>query len=250
MQSAAARLLPGATKRRNITMNYLIVLLASALALPGAAVSFVHSPNPSNTPRKTIVQGVPCAEPVKYFDSGKLDHCVLADEYSVAESSLPQGSEVFFNPTGRLSHSRLARATLFRGQALPANATVFFDGETRIRSFWVASDTEIQGHMIRGHEDGLGNVLYPNGKLRAIWLARDEVIDGIPCTSSLNVRELGLRVIFLGARRMVWFYDDGKLQQAMLSQDISIRGRKLRKGEVVYFRPDGTPDVNERKLGT
>jgi hypothetical protein len=47
---------------------------------------------------------------------------------------------------------------------------------------------------------------------------------------------------------MVWFYDDGHLQQAMLSQDFSLQGHSFKKGDVISLGPDGQVDMNAKKL--
>jgi hypothetical protein len=64
----------------------------------------------------------------------------------------------------------------------------------------------------------------------------------------MNVFKMGLHAFFLGTQRMVWFYDNGHLQQALLSRDFTIQGRIFKKGDVIYFGSDGIADLTAKKL--
>jgi hypothetical protein len=101
---------------------------------------------------------------------------------------------------------------------------------------------------VKGQDDGRGARLHRNGKLLAIWLAQDEMIDGVPCTSSGNPFRMGLTAARLGTQRMAWFYENGHLQQAMLSQDFIVQGHSFKKGEVISLTLDGQVDVHAKKL--
>ena len=59
---------------------------------------------------------------------------------------------------------------------------------------------------------------------------------------------MGFDVIRLGTQRMAWFYDNGQLQQAMLSQDVTLQGHSFKKGEVISLGFDGKIVLNAKKL--
>lgn len=167
--------------------------------------------------------------------------CVLARDYAIADGTLPEGTELRFPGGGMLA--RLSRRAAIQKRELPPAATIHFDAAGKVRGFWLHADAAIAGHVIRGHEDGVPNTLYDSGALRSIWLAGDEVIDGVPVTSSGNVLRMGWRVMSLGTQRMVYFYEDGRLRQAMLSRDAQVGGVLYRKGDVVRFDEEGQPSV-------
>ena len=106
----------------------------------------------------------------------------------------------------------------------------------------------LQGFLVRGQTNGAGIRLHPNGKLLAIWLAGDQEIDGVPCTSSMNIFQMGLGVISLGTQRMAWFYNNGRLRQAMLSRDIVLQGHSFNAGDVISLTRDGQIDLQAEKL--
>lgn len=141
----------------------------------------------------------------------------------------------------------LSRASPVYGQPLPAGTLLHF-AHRQLRHFWLPADTMIQGHLVRAQDDGAGARLHPNGRLQAIWLAHDEVIDGVPCTSSGNILRMGLGVIRLGTMRMAWFRPSGRLQQCMLSRDVTLDGHPLHKGDVLVLDVDGHIDLRAEKL--
>jgi hypothetical protein len=59
---------------------------------------------------------------------------------------------------------------------------------------------------------------------------------------------MGLGVIRLGTMRMAWFWPNGRLQQCMLSRDITLDGHVLRTGDVVGLGIDGHVDPRAEKL--
>lgn len=190
---------------------------------------------------------VACTGSVERDAPGRLRHCELANDTLLGGQPVPAGSRVTFDPDGLPGMVRLSRESPVYGQPLPAGTILHFtDG--RLRHFWLPSDTVIQGHLVRAQDDGAGARLHPNGRLLAIWLARDETIDGVPCTSSGNILRMGMGVIRLGTMRMAWFRPNGRLQQCMLSRDVMLDGHALHQGSVVGLDPDGRVDVNAQKL--
>jgi hypothetical protein len=213
-------------------------------------ISFVFSmcqPSSSNSTRQ-IIQSVPCVGKVQYHKNGKLQSCYLAQDYRIEGNQLPAGSRLFFFKDGNPSECWISKEASFYGQSLPAKTSVFFNRWGFKFSFWLPKEMRIQGHLIPSTHDGVGNSLHLNGKLKAIWLADDEEINGVPCSSSGDIRRFGKKVLSLGTKRMVWFYDNGNLQQAMISRDITIQGYPFKKGDIIYFGADGRIDLNAKKL--
>jgi antitoxin component YwqK of YwqJK toxin-antitoxin module len=197
--------------------------------------------------RNKIVQGIPCKGEVKYFENSKLNTCVLSKDFTIDEYLLPSSSKLFFNNEGKLDRCIISKATNFFDQVLPAKTNVFFNFWGEKLSFWLPEHTIIQGHLIGASDDGPGTPLYPNGKLKEIWLVNDELIDSIPCTTSGNIFKYGWHVMSMGTERRVKFYDNGHLQKAMLSRDVTIQGHSHKKGELIFFDKDGKIDLNVKK---
>ncbi len=193
-----------------------------------------------------------CDAAPKRFDNGQLEQCTLVGDYRVPELTLPSGSRLSFSRTGALSEAFLGGPAEVHGQLLPSKATLFFDPAGRLRHFWLGEESSIQGHRLRamgmGYTGYLGHMLYANGKLRAAWLAGEELIDGIPCASKLPLMRGAWHAVRLGAQAMVWFYDDGRLRQAMLARDVNVQGHPFKKGELISLRRDGTLDPAAKKL--
>jgi len=210
------------------------VLLVCVCSVVGA--------NSKKSETVTVVQGVPCEGKVELYSNGKIKSCCLAVSDSVSGNYLPAGSRLSFRQSGAIFDCILGGDASFFGQSLPKGTEVSFRPDSQFNCFWPPNDTMIQGHLVQPHIGGVGNKLYPNGTLRAFWLARDEVIDGVPCSSSKNVFKYGLRAITLGTNRMVYLHDNGHLRQAMLSRDCVFGDYAYERGDVVRFTPDGKPD--------
>lgn len=191
---------------------------------------------------------VACRTAPSRHDDGRLKSCVTAAAATLGEQSVPAGSAVWFGTDGRLARVRLAEAAPVFGLVLPAGTELFYGRDGRLRHFWLPADTELQGHLVRGQDDGAGNQLHPNGRLRAIWLAEDAVIDGVPCSSAHSVWRFGFGVLRLGTQRMAWFHDNGRLRQAMVARDVVLDGQAFRAGEVVSLTRDGRVDLQAEKL--
>ena len=219
----------------------LACLFCTGMALGQSTELAGASPNSS-------VQVAPCASQVKYYPDGKPSSCQVSQAFLVGNIQIPSGSDIALRPNGEVGSAWLGKDGTVYGQALPAGTALHFGDGDRLRHFWLPRDTVLQGHLVKGQDDGAGSRLHPNGKLLAIWLAQDEVIDGVPCTSSGNVLRMGFGVIRLGTQRMAWFYNNGRLQQAMLSQDVTLQGHSFKKGDVISLGLDGKVDLNAKKL--
>lgn len=196
---------------------------------------------------QAIPNAVSCTGTAERYADGRVRQCELARDTTFGGQPVPAGSRITLGPDGMPNMASLARESPVYGQPLPA-ATVLHFADGRLRHFWLPADTLIQGHLVRAQDDGAGARLHPNGRLLAIWLAQDEIIDGVPCTSSGNVWRMGFGVIRLGTMRMAWFRPDGRLQQCMLSRDMTLDGHALRKSDVVSFDIDGHVDLIAEKL--
>lgn len=175
--------------------------------------------------------------------------CILSKNFNVDGFQLPAGSKLFLDTKGKLGGFLLSKDASVAGQVLPAQTRVFLnDGWGNKISFWLPRPTRIQGHLLPSCNDGIGCSLHPNGKLKAIWLTKDEVIDGIPCSTSSNIFKYGWRVLSRGTQRMVWFHDNGLLQQAMISHDIVVQDHVFKKGDLIYINRNGLVDLNSEKL--
>lgn len=225
---------------------YKTVAVVACLFCTGVALG--QTTEPAVQTSNKLAQGAQCASQVKYYADGKPFSCQSSQGFLVGNIQIPAGSGISFRPNGEVGSAWLGKDGTVYGQALPAGTVLHFGEGDRLRHFWLPKDTVLQGHLVRGQDDGAGSRLHPNGKLLAIWLAQDEVIDGVPCTSSANVLRMGFGVIRLGTQRMAWFYDNGRLRQAMLSQDVTLQGNDFKKGEVISLDLDGKVDPGAKKL--
>jgi hypothetical protein len=149
------------------------------------------------------IQGVPCYGRVDYYDDGTLERCALARDDTLSGQPLAAGTIVHFTKDGIMDWCFLQR------------------------------DTEIRGHLCRGHGHSWTTAFHPNGQPKLIWLARDEVIQGIPCRAASFWTEV------FGAGAGVDFYEDGQLKHCMLSKDFVVGGRQREKGESLTFDRNG-----------
>jgi hypothetical protein len=226
-------------------MKTLVSLIACFLC---SSATFAETSEPADPLAERAAQVAQCASRVKYYQDGKPSSCQVSQAFLIGNIQIPSGSDIAIRPNGEVGSAWLGKDSNVYGQALPAGTALHFGERDRLRHFWLPRDTVLQGHLVKGQDDGAGSRLHPNGKLLAIWLAQDEVIDGIPCTSSGNVLRMGFGVIRLGTQRMAWFYDNGRLQQAMLSQDVTLQGHGFKSGEVISLDPDGKVVLNSKKL--
>jgi hypothetical protein len=163
-------------------------------------------------------------------------------------ATLPAGTAVTFAESGVLAEAVLSRATKAYGQELPARATLFFGRSGQLLSFWVHEPVVMQGHALWDKKDGVGHMLYQSGAIRAIWLDKGELIQGVPCARLLPLGQGWWHSIRIGAQAMTWFFEDGTLEQALLSKDVTLHGHAFKRGDVVRFHQDGTLDLTSPKL--
>jgi len=113
-----------------------------------------------------------------------------ADNIGATDTLSPESSETHgiagigpfgYYRDGKLRSCTLAREDTLSGQPLPAGTVVHLTNEGHLDWCFLQQDTEIQGHLCRGKGHGFMTGFHPNGRLRIAWLARDEIIQGIPC---------------------------------------------------------------------
>ncbi len=117
--------------------------------------------------RPVFIDGIPCASWVRFHENGGLDDFELADDHS------------------------------FSGRLIPIGSRVFLDENGVMESAWLAHDMLIDGIPIKGGWGKIGTGFHPNGRLRAVFLSENAVIQGVACTASL------LRPIYFDSNGML-----------------------------------------------
>lgn len=228
-------------------MRTLLSVVLYFVCSGAASTQTLEPPSQSSEKAAQVAQ---CTNRIKYYEDGQPSFCRVSQAFMVGNIQIPSGSDISFRPNGEVGSAWLGKDGTVHGQPLPAGTALHFGKGDQLRHFWLPKETvtDLQGHLVKGQDDGAGNRLHPNGKLLAIWLAQDEVIEGVPCTSNGNPLRMGLTAARLGTQRMAWFYDNGHLQQAMLSQDFTLQGHSFKKGEVISLDRDGKVDLSAKKL--
>ena len=198
---------------------------------------------------------MPAGTSVRFDEAGKVTSCILGKRATLEGFDLPTGSKVVFR-NNRAHNHKLVEATLIRGVQLPADATVFFwtpnSWESEVSGCWhcwLPKPVLIQGILCGPRDDGCGHIFYPSGRIRAVKLEGDQVIDGVPCTSTSSLFRMGMRVLFYGLDTSAWFYENGHLAQGWVARDCTIKGRNFKAGDIVRLALDGTLDSAATTLG-
>jgi hypothetical protein len=163
-------------------------------------------PRPPHDRRKLAapqeVQGYLCARGWAWFYSdGHLDSCTLERDTPFGEVQAPKGSWIRLTAKGKPLYLVLSH------------------------------DLQIFGYHCRG--GGLGGAegpttaFYPSGKIRLIWLAGDQMVQGVPCLGG------GFFSDFFTGGADASFYESGKLRTCKLSHDFA----GLRKGQRIFQAP-------------
>ena len=121
---------------------------------------------------------------------------------------------------------------------------VFLKGNYEISSIsdkeivvFLTENLKVQGVYCRGDKKhGYQTVFYPDGKLKLCWLAKDQIIHGIPCKKTTFWGEVFR--YFKGSAR-VEFYRNGKLKRCKLAKDFVIDGKTYKKGDILFFDKHG-----------
>jgi hypothetical protein len=151
---------------------------------------------PPPTTRKTldqpaVIQGYGCAKGhAWFFGDGHLARCTVERKTAFAEISIPPGSIIALLPDGN-----------------PDFVQMSHDAPVR--------DFVCQGGGLLGPGEGSVVSFYSSGKLKLCFLARDQEVQGIPCSkggflASLHGQDPGLQ-----------FYESGKVHSCRLSRDFA-----------------------------
>ena len=155
------------------------------------------------------IQGISCAGSVEYYQDGKLTSCTLGREDTLSGQPFPAGTVVHLTPEGYLDWCFLQQNTM------------------------------IQGHLCRGESHGFMTDFHPNGQLKTAWLARDEIIQGIPCAKFKFLSAVMGWLEDSGKDGSTKFHENGLLRYCALSENFTIEGQRFRRGDVVRFDRDG-----------
>ena len=98
-------------------------------------------------------------------------------------------------------------------------------------------DTEIQGYLTRGEGHGFMTEIHPKGQVKTVYLAADQVIQGIPCAKFRFLSAVFWPVH--GKNGGTYFHENGQLKYCELSKNYSIEGQRFRRGDAVRFDQDG-----------
>ncbi len=151
----------------------------------------------------TMIQGVACTQRIERYANGKLEFCSLARDQAISGQQLPASTGVHFTPEG------------------------IFDW------CFLQQDTQIQGHLCRGSGHNFITGFYPDGKLRGVYQAEDEVIDDVPCS------RFRFPQVFFSHGGGTSFHENGRLKSAVLSRESMIQGHRFRRGKVIYLDAAG-----------
>jgi len=158
---------------------------------PTAKVGALPQRQTLDQPRE--INGVACARGVAWFyPDGRLQQCTSSREIAVGEAQVQRGSIIVLLPDGRPNYVMMLH-----------DAAV---GEVECSG----------GNLLLGPSEGAMTALYPSGKLKQCWLAKNQVVQGIPC-----MRGGVLGLFGDGARRDggAKFYESGKLESCTLAKD-------------------------------
>jgi len=151
-------------------------------------------------------QGWPCAAGyVWFFADGKLESCTLSREIQVGEITAPEKSWI------ALSEEGVPRLVCLPG------------------------DAAVQGYPSRGGSDehSYSIALYPNGKLKTLWLSMDTTIEGVPCMRAGFIADV------FGGGVETEFHENGKLKACKLAADLTLQGRQFRRGDHIRLDAEG-----------
>lgn len=184
------------------------LILAALTAVLKPAVSAAQ-PVPVNAlvrqklARDSVIQGIPCARtrnaPIElYTASGRLAGCALATDFTEAGHRFPKGTWL----------DRTEQGVLWGA--------------------WLEVDTPLAGHTCHGAGYKAWSTRFaPSGALTSCYLARDTVINGVPCMAGSFWRE-----VRGGSKSTLYVYGDGQLKRCQLSRAALVNGRPLKKWDV------------------
>lgn len=153
---------------------------------------------------------------------GTMRRGLLLEETEI--EGFPCRAWVWWHEDGRLDNLELARDLSVQGHPFPVGTRLFFDHEGRLAHAWLARETVLDGLPCRGKWK-IDTAFHPNGRVRAFFPPDTLEIDGIPCTASVF--------------HPVYLHPDGHLRQCKLAREVTLAGRTFAKGEVLRLDEAG-----------
>ena len=137
----------------------------------------------------TVIQGYSCDKGyVWFYNDGRLKRCSVSQETQFGEALIPGGSILYLKPDGSRDGVQLAHTTLVH-EAL------------------------CDGGGFLGPSEGSSTGFFPSGKLRVCYLAKNQVVQGVPCAHQ------GILASLKGPDSGVYFHEDGRLRSCLLAED-------------------------------
>ncbi len=130
---------------------------------------------------------------------------------------------VAYYPNDTLMYAQVAKETVLFGHVFPEGTGFHFRDDGTLEWCFLAQDSRVEGHLLRGGGNEWMTEFYPSGKLKSGGLAEVQIIDGIPCAVGTFWSE-----VFGGGGR-THFYESGKLQYAKVAQTVQYRGATIKK---------------------
>ncbi|MFO1462919.1 MAG: hypothetical protein U1F66_04020 [bacterium] len=178
-----------------------------------------------------VLQEIPCDTlwDIFFYPNGRIEKTMISKAHEVEGIPCQSGSWVHFHANGRLARAELGLAHEFAGIRIPQKSAIELDEQGRIRSFSLLEPLVFQGIRVATRRyDFFGEKsprvwLDEQGKLEALELDQDQVIQNIPCQKETPVL----------------FYKDGHLAEANLALDITQDGVTLPKGSRIQLDGSG-----------
>lgn len=161
---------------------------------------------------------------VEYDQAGHLVKGYLKQPAVV--DGLPCQRWIRFRADQSVSMCQLSSDTTIQGQLIPEGSSVWFHANGRPCRVWLAREMIIQGVPCAGAPDKkAATAFYPNGRLEVTFLPRAATIQGVPCKST------GLGPVYL--------FPSGKLKMCVLDREATINGQAYSKDKQLTFDEHG-----------
>jgi hypothetical protein len=134
---------------------------------------------------------------------------------------------------GALAQCQLAQPADFFGHLVDSGTFIYLHEDGTPQSIWLVRDTRIDGHLCRGTGHGGWSVdFHPDGRLAGCYLAKPEVIAGVPCMKGTFWNEVrgGVHVAF---------HPNGRLEHCTTARPITLGPYSFRARTQVRLDPDG-----------
>ncbi len=145
---------------------------------------------------------------------------------------------MFLFADGELRECAVSRAITFGQAAIPKGSWINLRHDGRPDFVFLEHDTWIGGYLCKGGgllgpTEGAMTVLYPDGKLRICWLAKDTVIEGVPCAHASMVADA------FGGGSGTEFHENGRLKACKLSRNFAVGDHVFRQGDHIRLKENG-----------